>query len=51
MENAQYCVCRLDADWDSDVEDQWIFDKNNQRIFVKISNYESRKYDKLLLLF
>ena len=51
LESAKYCVARIDADWDPDIEDQWIFDKNNRDVFVRIGSYESRKYDKLLLLF
>ena len=51
LECANYCVARLDAEWDADVEDQWIFDKNNRSIFVKIANFEQRKYEKYVLMF
>ncbi len=38
-ETAKYAITTIKADWDAETEDEWIFDKNNRSLFVKISNY------------
>lgn len=50
-ESAKYCIVTLEADWDSEVEDQWVFDTKNRAIFMKIANYDQRKFEKISVLF
>lgn len=51
IEEAKDCLLNLQVEFDSDVEDQWVFNKNNRSIFVKIANYEARKFEKIFVLF
>lgn len=51
LEATRFAITSLEASWDPSVEDRWAFDKNNQSVFVKISQFDFRKFDKLLLLF
>ena len=51
IEEAKDCLLNLQVEFDSDVEDQWVFNKNNRSIFVKIANYEPRKFEKIFVLF
>lgn len=43
-ESGKDCICSLQVDFDPDVEDQWLFNKNNRSLFVKVGNYDLRKY-------
>ena len=44
-------MCRLEVDWDPDIEDRWSFDKLNKSIFIKINDFEPRNYERIIILF
>lgn len=41
----------MEAEWNSEVEDEWVFDSKNRAFYMKISGYDPKKYEKMLVLF
>jgi hypothetical protein len=49
-ETLKYSIWQVDCEWDPEVEDVWRFGNSYRSVFVKVSGYEPRKFEKIVIL-